>query len=111
MDQQVDLSRGGRDAFFEHLMPEQRIDERAFSGIELADDHEQEELVELTHRRVEGRLIRRSGAEIRQRLPDGGQQVSRLRELIGERRLKNAKHVKKKRKTDADTARTPELSR
>ena len=73
-------------------MPEERVDEGALSGIELADHHEQEELVELPDGRGQRGLVRVGGAEVGQRIPDGGEQVARLRELVGERWLEHTKH-------------------
>ena len=87
MDQQMDLSRGGRDPFFKDRIPKQRVDEGALAGIELAHHHEEEELVELPHGRSERRLVRRGRAEFGQRIPDRGQQFACLCKLTGERRF------------------------
>jgi hypothetical protein len=57
------------------VLPGQRVDERALAGVELADHHEQKELVELTDRRGQRRLILGAGAEARQR-------VTQLREQL-----------------------------
>ncbi len=48
-----DALGGGCDAFLEYGFPEQGIDERALSGVELSRHDEEEELVELTDRGVE----------------------------------------------------------
>ena len=57
-------ARGGRGhAFLEHALAEQRVDERALAGVELADDNEHEELVELTDRGHERLEVRGSGRE------------------------------------------------
>jgi hypothetical protein len=69
-------------------MPEERVDEGALSGIELADHHEQEQLVEPTHDDASAALS--AGATPKSvSASDGGQQLARLGQLIGERRLKN----------------------
>ena len=47
---EVDLRRRRRDAFVERRAAEQRVDERALAGVELADDDQEEQLVELAHR-------------------------------------------------------------
>ena len=45
-------------------LPSERVDERALAGVELADDHQQEELVELLDRPLEGSLLFRRGVEL-----------------------------------------------
>ena len=47
---EVNVRRRGRHALVEHAGAEQGIDERALAGVELADDDQEEELVELPHR-------------------------------------------------------------
>ena len=46
----VDLRGRRRDALGQHLPSEEGVDEGALAGIELADHHEQEELIELVDR-------------------------------------------------------------
>ena len=55
--QHVDLRRCRRHSLQRHLCADQRIDERALSGIEFADDDEQEQFVELLDRLVERCLM------------------------------------------------------
>ena len=57
VSQHLDLCRRRRDPFCEDRLAEQRVDERALPGVELADDDQQEQLVELADRRGERRLI------------------------------------------------------
>jgi hypothetical protein len=45
--QDRDDARGGQVAHREHLVAEQRVDERALARVVLAGDHEQEQLVHL----------------------------------------------------------------
>jgi hypothetical protein len=45
--QHVDLRRRRRHPFLRHLRADERVDERALSGVEFSDDDEQEKLVEL----------------------------------------------------------------
>ena len=52
--QQVDLRRRRRDALDEDGGPEQRVDEGALAGVELADDDDEEQLVELLDRAAQG---------------------------------------------------------
>ena len=47
----------------DHPAAEQRVDERALAGVELADDDEQEQLVELLDRAVERLLMFGGGVE------------------------------------------------
>ena len=81
--QQVHLRRGRRDAFLQHAAAEQRIDERALAGVELADDDDQEQLVELLHRSAEGVEVvgrrleaHQHVAQLRQRRPFVGGQLA-----------------------------------
>ena len=46
-----------RDAFFHQRLADERVDEGAFPGVELADDDEEKELVELGNGLVEGLLL------------------------------------------------------
>ncbi len=77
---EVNLRRRRRDAFFEDPRAEQRVDERALAGIELAHDDEQKELIQLTDGFRQrcgivgcGRSRRQLDAKIRQHAPGGGQ--------------------------------------
>ena len=67
--QHVDLRGGRRDPFGDHLAAEQRVDEGALAGVELADDDEKEQLVELLDRAVERLLMLRCSVEPGQRRP------------------------------------------
>ena len=55
------------DALTKDGLAEQRVDERALTRVELADDHEQEELVQLLDRPLERHLMLGRGVEPRQR--------------------------------------------
>ncbi len=72
----VDVGGGGGDPLLQDLAPQQRVDEGALAGVELAGDDEQEELVELQRRPLEGRLVLRRGVEARQRLPQIAEQTT-----------------------------------
>ena len=79
--EQADAGGGGGDPFLEHAQPEERVDERALARVELAHDHEQEQLVELAERALEGVLVFRlhvepgeHRAQVRQRLALFGEQ-------------------------------------
>ena len=74
--QHVDLRRGRRDPFGDHLAAEQRVDEGALAGVELADDDQEEELVELLDRAVERLLVLRRRVEPGQRRPQAGQDAA-----------------------------------
>ena len=73
--------------------PSERVDERALSGVELADDHQQEELVELAHRRGQRGLVVAGGAEPGQRVAQGGEQLACLRQLSFGPGVENAQHT------------------
>ena len=55
--QDVDLRRRRRHAFLGDLAADERVDEGALAGVELADDHQEEELVELGDRGLERLLV------------------------------------------------------
>ena len=63
----MDSRRRRRDAFLEHARAEEGIDEGALPGVELADDDEQEELVELPRGVGEGLRVGRCGRDRRER--------------------------------------------
>ena len=71
------LRRRRGDTFLEDTLSDERVDERALAGIELADDDEEEELVELDEGGPErgGVLWRRR--DCRQLGPEIGEQVAR----------------------------------
>ena len=64
--QDVDLRRRRGHAFFDDPAADERVDEGALAGVELADDHEQEELVELLDRPLERGLLIGRGVELRE---------------------------------------------
>jgi hypothetical protein len=47
MTKDGDLGGRGRNSLFEHRLPDESVDERAFARVEFAHHYEQEELVEL----------------------------------------------------------------
>ena len=56
-----------RDAFLHQRLADERVDERALAGVELADDDQQEQLVELRDGLVERFLLVGAGVDPRQR--------------------------------------------
>ena len=76
MLQDVDLRRGRRDTFLQHLLPGEGVDERALAGVEFADHDEQEEFIELANRRGERRLIGIGRTETRQRIAQLGEKFA-----------------------------------
>ena len=78
---QLDARGGRRHAFLEHALAEQRVDERALAGVELADDDEQEELVELTHRGRERREVRGGGRQRDQQVAQPAEVLAHVDEL------------------------------
>ncbi len=75
--QEVDPVGGRGDAFGEHALAEQRVDEAGLAGVELAGDHQQEEPAELLAGLPEPLQVvgRHVGAEALQR---GGQTIEQL---------------------------------
>ena len=59
--QQVDLGRGGCDAFLEQPFAKESIDESALAGIELAHDNQQEQVIQLCDRFSQRLLVFGSG--------------------------------------------------
>ena len=55
--EQVDHGGGRRDPLRHHLGADQGVDEGRFAGVELADDHQEEERRELLDRLAEGILV------------------------------------------------------
>ena len=51
----LNLSGRRRDAFLQNRLAHQCVDERALAGVEFADDHDEEQLVELPDRRCRAR--------------------------------------------------------
>ena len=71
------LRRRRGDAFLEDALADERVDERALAGVELADDDEEEELVELDEGGPErGRVVWRRG-DCRELGSEIGEQVAR----------------------------------
>ena len=64
-----------RDAFLHQRLAHERVDERAFAGIELADDDQQKELVELRDRPIERRLLLAARVDTRERGVESHQQT------------------------------------
>ena len=85
MLQQMDLSGCGRHAFLEHALADERVDEGALAGVELADHDEQKELVKLMDRRGQGGLILGGCRQAGQRVAYLCQELTRLGELFLER--------------------------
>ena len=77
--QHVDLRGGRRHALPATLLPDERVDEGALAGVELADDDQQEELVELLDRSLERGLMLGRGVEPHQR---GAQRASTRRSSL-----------------------------
>ena len=74
-------------------LSEEGVDEGAFSGVELADDHQEEQLVELAHRRGQRGLVVASGAELGQRVAQGREQLARVGKLSFGPGIENAQHA------------------
>ena len=82
MLEDVDVGGGGGDPLLQDLAPQEGIDEGAFAGVELAGHHEQEELVELEGRPLEGGLVLGRGVEAREGLLQIGHQPAVLRQQL-----------------------------
>ena len=78
---EVNVRGRRRDAFVEHARAEQGVDERALAGVELADDDEEEELVELPHRLGERGGVWTGGGHGRELDLQVGQQAACVRQL------------------------------
>ena len=74
--QEVNLRGRRRHAFLQDGLSGQGVDEGALAGVEFADDHEQEEFVELADGRGERRLVLLARAEARQRIAQLGEQLA-----------------------------------
>ena len=88
--QHVDLRRRRRHALFDDPAADQRVDEGALAGVELADDHQQEQLVELLDRLLERGLMFGRGVEPRERDAEAGEDPPLLLEqlvLVGREEL------------------------
>ena len=90
--QHVNLSGRGSDAFLQHAIAGECVDERALPRVELADDDQEEELVELADRRRQGCGIVWRCAEPGQRFAKLAEEVTRLGKLPLQRRVENAMH-------------------
>src|SRR5688572_1631750 len=97
MFQDVNLGGGWRHPFFEHLATNEGVDEGALAGVELADDHQHEELVELTNGRGECRPVFGAGAELRQRIAELSQQVAAAIQLALQIGRQDTSHVQELR--------------
>ena len=64
-----------RDAFLHERLAHERVDERAFARIELADDDQQKDLVELRDRPIERRLLLAARVATRKRRVESHQQT------------------------------------
>ncbi len=80
--QHVNRRRRRRHAFLQDRLADERVDERALAGVELADDDQQEELVELADRRGQRRLVGGIRAETRQRVAQFSEELTAFRQLI-----------------------------
>ena len=72
--EQRDADGGRQNPFGCDAFADERIDDRRFSGVEFADDHEQEQLVERRCRLRDGPQIRRSPVERLERAAQIGEQ-------------------------------------
>ena len=79
---EVNLRRRRGDALVEDLAAEQRVDERALAGVELADDDEEEQLVELPDRLGERRGVRGRRRHRRELDLQVAEQPARGRQLL-----------------------------
>ena len=68
------------------------VDEGAFAGVELADDHQEEQGVELLYRRGQRGLVVGGGAEPGQRVAQGREQVACVCKLSFGTGVENAQH-------------------
>ena len=91
--QPVDLRGCRRDPLRHESLSQQRVDEGAFSRVELANDHHEEQRVELPHGRGQRGLVVGGRPEPRQRVTQGGEQLASVRELIFGRRIEYARHA------------------
>jgi hypothetical protein len=80
VEQAMDAPGGGRHALVEQPVREQGVDEGALAGVELANHHQQEELVELANRLLERRLV----FTLRAVAGERGLQVAQALALFGE---------------------------
>jgi hypothetical protein len=94
MRQQLHLRRGRGDALLQHRSSEQGIDEGAFPRVELADDDDQEQLVELADGCGEGGAILRGGAKLGEHLAQLRQELARLKKLSLIRRFEDSQHTR-----------------
>jgi hypothetical protein len=78
--EQADPGGGGGHALLQHALAEQGVDERALARVELADHHEEEQLVELAERAQEGVLVVSLHVEPGQHRSQVGQELALLRE-------------------------------
>jgi hypothetical protein len=78
----VDVGGGGGDPLLEDLAPQEGVDEGALAGVELAGDHEEEELVELERRTLESLLVVGRGVEPGQGLLQIGDQPAVFRQQL-----------------------------
>ena len=90
--EQLDLRCRRRHAFLEEALAEQRVDERALSGVEFADDDDEKEVVELADGRQQRGAIVGRGAEFDERVAQRRQQLARRRELGLGGRFKYPQH-------------------
>jgi len=79
---QVDAGGGRGDPLLQEPAAQEGVDEGALAGVELAGDDEQEELVELARRALEGRLVLGRGVEAGERPAQLGEQPPVLGEQL-----------------------------
>src|SRR5580704_4412700 len=92
--QNVDLRGCRRYPLLRDGAADERVDERALTGVELADDDEETELVELRYRAFERQLLLRGGIEPRQRYSQPRQNRALLaQELIIRFRQDSRQHL------------------
>ena len=89
--QQVHRPRRRQLADLEGVGPEDGVQERRLAGVELADDHDEEQLVEATPHRLEGLEVARHHVEVGEQLAAGVEQrpllVHQLAFLGGQERV------------------------
>ena len=91
--QHLDLRGGRRHPFLQQHLSEESVDEGALARVELADDHQEEQLVELAHRRGQRGLVVVGRAELGQRVAQGREQLACVCKLSFGPGIENAQHA------------------
>ena len=71
-----DLGRGGRDPLLQQALPQEGVDQGAFAGVELTDDHQQEEFIQLLDGLTQRLPVFVRGAELHQGDPQIVQELA-----------------------------------